>query len=407
MQAMERQTAIPTTSSVWTIVPCHHPRAYGVPVFRVFSESGFRDTAVTPLPLPGEACNVAISEMFGFQERHDLSLLLDELLDGVPEGVADSIRAFLAFKHVVEPAGAPAFVPLAQPLAGLLAQDGFVSAAIKLGTLGEGPSVPTAVLKFARTDGGVRLLTEWANAALFLEDQGAFAESVNDITLEHLQAGLASEAPSLVLDGVDMLLRDTKMGLPLPVIGVFLSRLEPLLLDTSLNQERFQSLLDHVAPGGRKIDAAAYEHYADALATLRQAVALVATKRKALPAESFDRLAALPSWQTLYTSIVDAFHVIGQVLDGHGAHSQTAVERELMNLAAVAGRPSFADQLTSSHARVLAMIGELADSRLDVPQDDLPLAARIRQLVRMLGITNWLSVRPYEQALLIEVIGGW
>lgn len=407
MQAMEDQTSLSTKSSVWTIAPCPHPRAYGVPVLRVFSDGGFRDTAVTPLPHAGEACNVPLAELFGFQERHDLSLLLAELFDGVPEGVADSIRAFLTFKHVATAAGAPPFVPLAQPLAGLLDQGGCVSAAVKLGTLGQGPSVPTAVLNFARTDDGVRMVVAWVGAARFAVDQRAFAESVSDITLDHLQAGLAAEAPSLVLAGVDMLLRDTKMSLPLPVIGVFLSRLEPMLFDASVNHERLESLRDRVAPGGRTMDAAAYERYADALGALRQAVALVAGKRSALAPESFDRLASLPSWQALYASIVEAFLVIGQVIDGPGAIDRGAIERELVDLAADAGSPVFADRLSSSAARVLAALGELAGGGMDIPNDASPLATRIRQLVRILGVGDWLSVRPYEQALLIEVIGGW
>jgi hypothetical protein len=386
----------------WVVRPCTHPLAFGVPFFCYWNEDGrMVETAITPLPRIGEQCPEAAEVIGSVTERPSLRLILNEVLEGTPHAVIDTIHAHLVHKRLVPPEGESSEVQRRDPVAGVLITPEGEIAALVTGMYQDLMGVITVERRVRGADVRARWIVPWH----FTADREGFAIACEGLTHEDLLAGLDGLTPMMAIEGVALLLKDSRRMVPNLVAGALITQVVAELSDTHPARWRGSALLHQIAMAEGQLSAANYVDYTDALALLRQLLVLVADKRQPGKESLYDELACRPSWLDLYESIVDAMVRVHQVMDGR------APERNLVHLSieqvALTSHDAYSEKMRSFRGRVLSGIGELVAHPQEGAADENELESRFRYIARLLGTSGWEIARPYDAGVLAAVIGGW
>ena len=391
-------------SLCWLVTPCTHPLAFGVPLFSFATTDGcIVETAISPLPRLGET-SVDPGRALGCAASHpSLVLLLEQALGGAPPAVIHSLHAHLVHKRLLSPFGQGSALPLLDPVAGLLATaDGEIAAVATV--MHQGLTGLITVERLAR---GADLRVRWVSPRDFLADRGGFARACEGLTHEDFVAGLDGIAPQMAVDGVALLLQDSRRLVPNLAAGAFLARLlADLPEDHHPAVVKGRELLAMIEVAESQLSPVELSGYADALAVLRQLLVLVTRARRPGKEAVYEQLVARPSWHNLYESILDAMVRIHQIMDGGDPPDRDAV-RQSVEQVALTCRDAYSQKMVSFRGRVLSGVGELVTRFPQTRSGEAALERRFRQIAQLLGVSGWEMARPYDAGVLAAAMGGW
>jgi len=389
------------TNRHWAVTPCIHPLAFGVPLYRYSDPDGrMVETAITPLDRPGERCPELAEALSSILERPNMETLLHDAIDGAPQAVIDSIRAHITHKRLVTPAGA-GYYPV-DPEAGILRSENGDVGAVLVGTHQD----VLGVLEIERLDRGADIRVRWVEQGDFIKNRDGFINACDGLTHEDLLAGLDGKTQAMAIEGIAARLKDQTRVLPNLVAGAFISQVIEDLDPGHPARRRAQQLLDAISVAEGPVCETDYGIYANALATLRQNLVLVAQKRKPGREPAFEQLVARQTWLDLYESIIDSMVEVCMVVDGGTAPNRAAVRTAIENVADTSDDP-YTKAMQTRQGTLMSGIGELVDSLQITVDGEGEIEVRFRQLAYLLGRSGWQAARPFDFGVLCAVIGGW
>ncbi|TAN24989.1 MAG: hypothetical protein EPN31_16250 [Castellaniella sp.] len=401
MQSTMEANVIPRLATrTWAVLPCQHERAFGAPLLYVFGEDGEPiETAVSPVDRLNETAPHAAELVGSFVERVDLSAMIAAVTEGIEPGLALALEAFITHKRLQPPHGEA--VAVMDPTPGIWHAFRGTSPAFAVARTRN----HIGVLVLHRSSNAARLEAAWIDPVTFRADAAAFVTQCAGIGHDELLAGLATEAPSLAVAGVELLTQDGRRALPNAVLGAMLTAIGDRLPQHHQLQARIDRLLDRIAAVEAPVSRDEYQRYATSLASIRQILAVIAERSAVDGVLALDRYANLPSWAAMLQSLVENVGAACSVVEGREIAPEVVLDA--IASAAANGASAEAAQLETPAGRLVAGIACLAMHCADVSLVDSTIAGRFRVLAQLLGTSNWVLARPYDHGVLACVMAGW
>lgn len=384
----------------WCVMPFPEELAHGVPLFGYFRGDEFTYTGVPAVdgltPVTPELCTKFGSPM----PMADMSMLVADLADSA-EVVRDNVMAYLAHRRLEKPGVPDDQIHRVDPQAGYLSSKFGHVPAVVIATQGES----IAALYIDINKRGALMRMSWLRADQFTHDVSEFNQLSSHLDLGHFLSRMHSQKEEMAINAVDVLLKDSRRVIPeLLLLAYLFSLMEPLSHD-DISFSRASQLVGSIQDRfGDDMNAEKVSHYVSSMCMVRGILPLFVRTRIPGSEAGYERTASKKEWADLYAAVVHSLTLL-VVMDGVDRNAtELTISNALHRLAATEDDP-FTLAMTTSEARVLSALAEMAENPSDPKSTDDKLMKYLRRMLYITGTVEWAGYRPYDRGVFWEVMG--